>query len=114
MGQKRRNRRFQVIGALPGTFNNNEAFLLKDLNFEGLHLLSNFSPIIGSKYTLTVKDRSKSENFEIQVVRVAPGGFNSDEEKGIPIGVVYSVGARLLNISENKKKFLMSLLYDYA
>lgn len=114
MGQKRRHQRFQIVGALPGTFNNNEAFLIKDINLDGLHLLSNFSPIIGSKYTLTVKDRSKSENFDIQVVRVDPGGFNSDEGKGIPIGVLYSVGARLLNISENKKKFLMSLLYDHA
>jgi hypothetical protein len=114
MGQKRRNQRFQIVGALPGTFNNDETFLIKDINFDGVHLLSNFSPIIGTKYILTVKDRSRSENFEIQVVRVDPGGFNSDVKNGIPIGVVYSVGARLLNISENKKKFLMSLLYDYA
>lgn len=114
MGQKRRNHRFQLVGAVPGTFNNNEAFLVKDINFDGLHLLSNFSPIIGSKYVLTFKDKTQSEDFEIQVVRVNQGGFNSDDQKGIPIGVVYSVGARLLNISENKKKFLMSLLYEYA
>ena len=112
MGQKRQSHRFQFEGAIIGTFNNMEKFILKDLNFEGLHLVSNFSPIIGSKYVLTVKDRKQSENFDIEVVRVDAGGFNADERTGIPVGVVYSVGGRWLNITQNKKKFLMSLLYE--
>lgn len=112
MGQKRRSHRFQFEGTITGTFNNMEKFILKDINFEGLHLVSNFSPIIGSKYVLTVTDKSQSEAFDIEVVRVDPGGFNADERTGIPFGVVYSVGARWLNITLDKKKFLMSLLYE--
>jgi len=112
MGQRRRSHRFQFEGAIIGTFNNKEKFILKDINFEGLHLISNFSPIIGSKYALTVKDKKQSEEFDIEVVRVDAGGFNADEKTGIPFGVVYSVGARWLNITQDKKKFLMGLLSE--
>lgn len=112
MGQRRRNHRFQFAEAVRGTFSNMEKFLLKDINFEGLHLVSNFSPIIGSKYMLTVKDKRQSENFDIEVVRVNEDGFNADEGTGMPIGVVYSVGARWLNITQPRKKFLMNLMTE--
>ncbi len=112
MGQKRRNHRFQFAEAVIGTFGNMEKFLLKDINFEGLHLVSNFSPIIGTKYILKVEDKKESEAFDIEVVRVNAGGFNADAGSGIPVGVLYSVGARWLNITQNKKKFLMGLLSE--
>ncbi|MDQ1351121.1 MAG: hypothetical protein QG657_1423 [Acidobacteriota bacterium] len=112
MEQKRRNRRFRVECIVNGTFKNQEKCLLKDINFEGLQLIASFSPIIGSTYTLTLKEKDQTQDFNIEVVRVNTGDFNADEKKGLPLGATYLVGARFLDVSEPKKQFLKSLLYS--
>ncbi|MCP5105043.1 MAG: hypothetical protein GY950_16770, partial [bacterium] len=94
-----------------GVFKNREKVLIKDLNLDGMQVIAGFSPIIGSRYTLTVTGKEQVEDFDIQVVRVDAGGYNSDEKGIMPVGVVYSIGARILNLTENKKEFLMGLLY---
>ncbi len=109
--KRRKDHRFHVEFNIAGTFKNKEKFLLKDINFEGLKLLVGFSPLIGSKYTLTLKANDRSEDFNIKVVRVEPGGYNADEKSGIPLGAVYSVGAKILDMTESKRRFVMNLLY---
>ncbi len=112
MEQKRKNRRFRVECHVNGTFKNQEKCLLKDINYEGLQLIASFSPIIGSTYTLSLKEKDQTQEFSIEVVRVNTGDFNADEKNGMPLGVTYLVGARFLNVSESKKQFLTSLLYN--
>jgi hypothetical protein len=109
--KRRKDHRFHVEFNIAGTFKNNEKFLLKDINFEGLKLLVGFSPLIGSKYNLTLENNDQSEDFHIKVVRVEPGGYNADEESEIPLGALYSVGAQILNMTESKRRFVMDLLY---
>lgn len=110
-GKRRKDHRLYVEYNIVGMFKNQEKFLLKDINSEGLQLIVGFSPLIGSKYTLTLKDKDRSEDFFIKVVRVGSGGYNADEESGIPLGAVYSVGAQILNMTESKRRFVMNLLY---
>jgi hypothetical protein len=114
MGQQRRNQRFLVANALNGTFLNREKFLIKDISYDGMHLLSNFSPIIGSNYLVTVTDSGKTQRLELLVVRVNAGSYNLDDTGGIPVGVLYSVGARLLNITEDRQKFIQDLMYKHT
>ena len=109
--KRRKDQRFHMGHNFVGTFKNKEKFLLKDINFEGLQLVAGFSPLIGAKYTLTLRDSDQSEDFNIKVLRVEPGGYNADEETGIPLGAVYSVGARILDMTESKRRFVMNLLY---
>jgi hypothetical protein len=112
MEQKRKNRRFKVECHVNGTFKNREKCLLKDINFEGLQLIASFLPIIGSTYTLTLKEKDQTQDFNIEVVRVNTGDFNADEKNGMPLGVTYLVGARFLDVTETKKQFLKTLLYS--
>lgn len=112
MEQKRKNRRFRVECHVNGTFKNQEKCLLKDINFDGLQLIASFLPIIGSTYTLTLKEKDQIQDFNIEVVRVTTGGFNADEKNGMPLGVTYLVGARFLDVGEPKKQFLKSLLFS--
>ncbi|MCX6582120.1 MAG: PilZ domain-containing protein [Candidatus Aminicenantes bacterium] len=112
MDQKRKNRRFKVECHVKGTFKNQEKCLLKDINFEGLQLIASFLPIIGSIYTLSLKEKDQTQEFNIEVVRVNTGAFNADEKNGMPLGVTYLVGARFLDVTESKKQFLKSLLYS--
>jgi hypothetical protein len=112
MERKRKSQRYYLDSQVAGNFKNNERFVIKDLSEEGLQLTSNFSPIIGSKYRLTVRNR-KGETIELefQVVRVETGGFNAKEGGPMPTGVLFHVGGKLLNLDESKNKFLRSLLY---
>jgi hypothetical protein len=109
--KRRKNQRFHMDDNFVGTFKNREKFLLKDINFQGLQLVAGFSPLIGAKYTLTLENKDQSEDFNVKVVRVEPGGYNADEKTGIPPGTVYAVGAKILDMTESKKRFVMNLLY---
>lgn len=113
MGHRRRNQRFIVGTALNGSFLNHERFLIKDISYDGMHLVSNFAPIIGSNYLVSVTNENTTQKLEMLVVRVNAGSFNMDASCGIPVGVLYSVGARLLNITEEKEKFIRELMHNH-
>lgn len=97
-----------------GSFLNREKFLLKDFNEEGLHLVANFAPIIGSRYKLTFTAGDETRDIEISVVHVKAGSFNADDSGGMSFGVLYSVGARIIDSDSDNRRFLKRLLYSYS
>lgn len=111
MEKKRKNYRYQVRNEVVGSFNNREKFLLKDFNPEGLQLVAGFSPLEGSRYKLKIHDYQRDLVLDVQVVRVTPGEFNLDEKSPLPVGTTYTLGVRILDITEDNLQFLKSLIY---
>ena len=112
MGQKRENQRYDLKAELNGKFQNDEIFIIKDVSFSGISLLSVFSPDIGDKYKLYINNNDKVYEVNIEVTRNKVVGFNSNGENILPMGALHSIAGRILDLNGTKKEFLLSLQLD--
>jgi hypothetical protein len=116
MGQKRDSQRYNLKAELNGKFQNGEIFIVKDVSFSGISLLSIFSPDIGNKYKLYINNNDKVYEINIEVTRNKVVGFNSKGENVLPMGALHSIAGRILDLNGTRKKFLLSLqlssIYD--
>jgi hypothetical protein len=112
MDQKRKTHRYFLSGEVIGNFANNEKFVLNNLSVEGLQLASNFSPLIGSRYTLKLNHNKEDREFQFQVTHVETGNYKTIEGGAMPLGVQFNVGGKLLNMDDEKRKFIMSILLN--
>ena len=116
MGQKRDNQRYELKAELNGKFQNDEIFIVKDVSFNGISLLSVFSPDIGDKYKLYINNKDKVYEIDIEIIRNKMVGFNSKGINILPMGTLHSIAGRILDLDGNKKEFLLSLqlnsIYD--
>jgi hypothetical protein len=112
MAQKRKDIRYHLQHKVKGNFQNNEKFLVEDIHIDGLKLISNFSPLIGSKYAIQLTHKDIEKEMEFQVTHVKETGFNSVDDGNMPPGVLYSVGGKILTVDEEKKKFILSIIYN--
>ncbi len=116
MGQKRDNQRYELKAELNGKFQNDEIFIVKDVSFNGISLLSVFSPDIGDKYKLYINNNDKLYEIDIEIIRNKVVGFNSKGINLLPMGTLHLIAGRILDLNGTKKKFLLSLqlnsIYD--
>ena len=116
MGQKRDNQRYVLKSELNGKFQNDEIFIVKDVSFDGISLLSVFSPDIGDKYKLYINNNDKVYEVNIEITRNKVVGFNSKGENILPMGALHSIAGRILDFNGTREKFLLSLqlnsIYD--
>jgi len=116
MGQKRDSQRYNLKAELNGKFQNDEIFIVKDVSFDGISLLSVFSPDIGDKYKLYINNNDKVYEVNIEITRNKVVGFNSKGENILPMGALHSIAGKILDLNGTREKFLLSLqlnsIYD--
>jgi hypothetical protein len=113
MDQKRKKNRFHPDGLVAGNFPNKEKIIVEDISPDGVKLVSTFSPIIGTVYKLRISYKKDVRILDFQATHVEDGGYNFDENSILPTGALYSIGGKLLNIEEDRKNFIMSMLYGH-
>ena len=112
MGQKRDNQRYELKAELSGKFQNDEIFIVKDISFNGISLISTFSPDIGDKYKLYINSKNKNYEIDIEITRNKVIGFNSKGINLLPMGALHSIAGRFLDLKGTKKDFLLSLQFE--
>jgi hypothetical protein len=110
--EKRKSNRFNALNDMKGKLYNVVNFLVKNISQEGLNLISNFQPVIGSShkiFLLNTSDNSK-QDFEIEINRAEVESFNPQKYAALSPGLLYSIGASFINLNEKQLEFLTKFL----
>jgi hypothetical protein len=112
--ERRGNHRFDVFHEVFGSFSAHEAIYVKNMSMNGLNVLSSFKPVVGNSYLIHLNSSSnRKQSFKIQVVRAEVQSFNSAELKVLPQRIVFSSGAIFLDMTDDRRNFLISLLESH-
>ena len=112
--ERRANHRFDVFHEVLGSFSDLENLYVKNMSMNGLNVLSSFKPVVGSSYLIHLNSSSnRKQSFKIQVVRAEVHNFNSAELKALPRRIVFSSGAVFLDMTDDRRNFLISLLESH-
>jgi hypothetical protein len=110
--EKRKSDRFNALEEMKGKLYNVVNFLVKNISKDGLNLISNFQPIIGSTYKMFLfnTNDSSQQDFEIEINRAQVESFNAKEYAPLSPGLLYSIGASFKNLNEKQQEFLTRFL----
>ena len=110
--EKRKNNRFNALNEMKGKLYNVVNFLVKNISKEGLNLISNFQPIIGSSYKIFLFNTTDGNqlDFEIEINRAQVESFNVQKYAALSPGLLYSIGASFNNLNEKQLEFLTRFL----
>lgn len=110
--EKRKNNRFNVLNEMKGKLYNVLNFLVKNISKEGLNLISNFQPIIGSSHKIFLFNTTdgSQQDFEIEINRAQVESFDAQKYALLSPGLIYSIGARFNNLNEKQLEFLTRFL----
>ena len=110
--EKRKNARFDVSAEMKGKLLNVVSFVANNISVEGINLVSNFQPVIGSTYKIYLMHRRDNiqQDFEIEINRAEVAVFDSKKYSALPPGLLFSIGAKFKNISEKQKEVLASFI----
>ncbi len=114
--EKRKNARFDVSQEMKGKLLNVVSFLVNNISIDGINLVSNFQPVIGSTYKMyLIHSRDgRQQDFEIEINRAEVAAFDSDKYASLSAGLLFSIGAKFKNVSEKQKEFLVSFMKKKA
>jgi hypothetical protein len=110
--EKRKSNRFNALNEIKGKLFNVVNFLVKNISLEGINLISNFQPVIGSGYKIylfNVKDGTQLD-FEIEINRAQVESVNAQKYAALSPGLLYSIGASFKNPNEKQQQFLARFL----
>lgn len=110
--EKRKNNRFNALNEMKGKLYNVLNFLVKNIIKEGLNLISNFQPIIGSSHKIFLFNTTdgSQQDFEIEINRAQVESVNVQKYAALSPGLLYSIGASFNNLNEKQLEFLIRFL----
>jgi hypothetical protein len=110
MTEKRKNTRFDISPAMKGKLLNVVSFLVNNISIDGINLVCNFQPVIGSIYKIyLVHNRdSRQQDFEIEISRAEVAAFDSKKYAALSPGLLFSIGACFKNLDPKQRDFLVS------
>jgi hypothetical protein len=110
--EKRKNTRFDVSQEMKGKLLNVVSFVANNISVEGINLVSNFQPVIGSTYKIYLMHSRDNiqQDFEIEINRSEVAAFDSKKYAALPPGLLFSIGAKFKNMNEKQKDVLASFI----
>ncbi|MCX6558449.1 MAG: hypothetical protein NTW95_13640 [Candidatus Aminicenantes bacterium] len=110
--EKRKSARFDVSQEMKGKLLNVVGFVANNISGEGINLVSNFQPTIGSVYRIYLlhSGDGRQQEFEIEINRAEVAPFDSKKYAALPPGLLFSIGAKYKNLNEKQKEFLASFM----
>ncbi|HOW44113.1 MAG TPA: hypothetical protein PK919_02950 [Candidatus Aminicenantes bacterium] len=111
--EKRKSARFDVSREIKGKLLNVVSFVANNISREGINLVSNFQPVVGSSYKIYLIGRdNRQQEFDIEINRAEVAPFDGSKYAALPPGLLFSIGARFKDNSEAQKAFLASFMKD--
>ena len=110
--EKRKSNRFDALNEMKGKLFNVVNFLVNNISNEGLNLVSNFQPVIGSSYKIFLFNTAdgSQQDFEIEINRAEVDAFDAQKYAALSPGLLFSIGARFKNLNEKQQEFLTRFL----
>ena len=110
--EKRKSNRFNALNEMNGKLYNVVNFLVKNISIEGLNLVSNFQPSIGSSYKIFLFNTAddSQQDFEIEINRAQVEPFDDIKYTALAPGLLFSFGAHFNNLDEKQLEFLTQFL----
>jgi hypothetical protein len=110
--EKRKNARVDVSQVMKGKLLNVVSFVANNISAEGINLVSNFQPVIGSTYKIYLMHSRDNiqQDFEIEINRSEVAAFDSKKYAALPPGLLFSIGAKFKNMNEKQKDVLASFI----
>ncbi|MCU0235732.1 MAG: hypothetical protein MUC72_01445 [Acidobacteria bacterium] len=110
--EKRKSTRFDVSQEMKGKLLNVVSFVANNISSEGINLVSNFQPVIGSTYKIYLMHSRDNiqQDFEIEINRAEVAVFDSKKYASLPPGLLFSIGARFKNMSDKQREILASFI----
>jgi hypothetical protein len=110
--EKIKNARFDVSQVMKGKLLNVVSFVANNISMEGINLVSNFQPVIGSVYKIYLMHSRDNiqQDFEIEINRAEVADFDSKKYASLSPGLHFSIGARFKDMNEKQKEFLVSFM----
>ena len=114
--EKRKSARFDVSQDMKGKLLNVVSFVANNISAEGINLVSNFQPVIGSVYKIYLAHSrdGRQQDFEIEINRAEVAAFDSKKYAALSAGLLFSIGARFKDMNDKQKEFLASFLEKKA
>lgn len=112
--EKRKNTRVDGLQEMKGKLYNVLSFLVNNISIDGINLVSNFQPVIGSQYKIyLIQNRDGSQqDFEIEITRAEVAAFDSKKYPTLDPGLLFSIGARFQPLDQKQREFLVSFLKE--
>jgi hypothetical protein len=110
--EKRKSTRYSVLNDMKGKLMNVVSFLVNNISIDGINLVSNFQPVIGSIYKIYLVHNSTGiqQDFEIEISRAEVASFDSKKYAALSAGLLFSIGARFKNLDPKQRDFLVSFM----
>jgi hypothetical protein len=110
--EKRKSARFDVSQEMKGKLLNVVGFIANNISSEGINLVSNFQPTIGSVYKIYLlhSGDGRQLDFDIEINRAEVAPFDNKKFSTLPPGLLFSIGAKFRNFSDKQKEFLASIM----
>ncbi len=89
--EKRKNTRFDVSQEMKGKLLNVVSFVANNISVDGINLVSNFQPVIGSTYKIYLMHNRDNiqQDFEIEINRAEVAVFDSKKYAALPPGLLF-------------------------
>ena len=110
--EKRKNTRYNVLQEMKGKLYNVVSFLVNNISIDGINLVSNFQPVIGSIYKIYLVHNSdgSQQDFAIEITRAEVTAFESEKHSTLAPGLLFSIGARFRTLEQKQRDFLVAFL----
>jgi hypothetical protein len=110
--EKRKSARIDVSQEMKGKLLNVVGFLANNISSEGINLVSNFQPTIGSVYKIYLlhSGDGRQQDFDIEINRAEVAPFDSKKYSALPPGLLFSIGAKFKDLGQKQKEFLASII----
>jgi len=110
--EKRKNTRYDVLQEMKGKLYNVVSFLVNNISIDGVNLVCNFQPVIGSTYKIYLIPNSggSQQDFDIEISRAEVAAFDSQKYSTLAPGLLYSIGARFKALDPKQQEFLAAFI----
>ncbi|HUU06562.1 MAG TPA: hypothetical protein VMZ49_11875 [Patescibacteria group bacterium] len=110
--EKRKNTRYDVLQEMKGKLYNVVSFLVNNISIDGVNLICNFQPVIGSTYRIYLIPNSdgSQQDFEIEISRAEVAAFDPQKYSALAPGLLFSVGARFKALDQKQRGFLTAFI----
>ena len=114
--EKRKSARFDVSQEMKGKLLNVVGFMANNISLDGINLVSNFQPVIGSAYRIYLLHSrdNRQQEFEIEINRAEVAVFDSKKYASLPPGLLFSIGAKFKDLSGKQREILASFIRKKA
>jgi len=110
--EKRKSARVDASQDMKGKLLNVVSFVANNISLDGINLVSNFQPVIGSVYKIYLINArdGRQQDFEIEINRAEVAAFDSKKYASLSPGLLFSIGARFKNTNEKQNEYLVSFM----